>query len=109
NSRGTVRLPGARLDEVRENGTTLARAAGISTSRQDGREVVLELAAGEYRFTYPSPELVAKLRRGPTFSLADPLHAVLANPATREVLRVHAPALLTASERYLVWRLSALA
>jgi alpha-L-rhamnosidase len=52
NTTATVRLPGARLADVREGGQAVAAAAGLSGARQDGADVVVEAGAGAYRFTY---------------------------------------------------------
>ncbi len=51
NTTATVRLPGARLDAVRESGRPLEGAEGVKQACQDGDEVVIELGSGHYRFT----------------------------------------------------------
>jgi alpha-L-rhamnosidase len=52
NSRGTVRLPKARLASVSEAGKTLTDGNGITSRRQDGDVAVIELGSGQYRFAY---------------------------------------------------------
>ncbi len=52
NTRSSVRLPKAQLAEVMESGQPLSRATGITGKRQEGDSVVVETAAGQYRFTY---------------------------------------------------------
>ena len=56
NTHATVRLPEARLDAVRESGTPVAAAAGVTSARQDGDGVVVETGSGDYRFSYPIPK-----------------------------------------------------
>ena len=53
NTTATIRLPKARLAEVTEGGRTLAAADGVTASRQDGPDVVVEAGSGTYRFAYP--------------------------------------------------------
>ncbi len=53
NTTATVRLPGARLEQVREGPTSLAEANGLSDPRQDGPDVVVKAGSGTYDFTYP--------------------------------------------------------
>ena len=52
NTRGTIRLPGARLDQVREGGEPVAQAKGVRGARQDAAAVVVETGSGRYHFTY---------------------------------------------------------
>ena len=52
NTTATVRLPGARLAGVTEGGQALAAAKGLTAPRQDGPDVVVEAASGQYRFAY---------------------------------------------------------
>ncbi len=53
NTHATIRLPGARLDQVTEGTTPVAAAAGIRAARQDGDDVVVESGSGRYQFRYP--------------------------------------------------------
>jgi len=53
NATASVRLPGARLGEVREGGAPLAEAEAVSTSRQSGDDVELEIGSGRYAFRHP--------------------------------------------------------
>jgi len=62
NSSATVRLPGAVLDAVREDGRPLAQSAGVTNPRQDGDAVVAEVGAGTYHFSYPAAMLARALR-----------------------------------------------
>jgi alpha-L-rhamnosidase len=52
NTTATIRLPGARLAEVKEGGQALSAAAGLASPRQDGADVVVEAGSGAYRFAY---------------------------------------------------------
>jgi alpha-L-rhamnosidase len=54
NAHATVRLPGAALARVTEGGRPLSGAAGVTGSEQQGGDVVVEVASGEYSFRYPS-------------------------------------------------------
>ncbi|MGE0100860.1 MAG: family 78 glycoside hydrolase catalytic domain [Blastocatellales bacterium] len=47
NTRATVRLPKAKLDEVRESGNPVQ-------GRQDGETVEVRVGSGRYRFVYPA-------------------------------------------------------
>ena len=55
NTRATVRLPGAAIAGVSESGSPLGGAAGLTRSRQDGRDVVVETGSGRYQFAYTMP------------------------------------------------------
>jgi alpha-L-rhamnosidase len=52
NTTATIRLPGVRIAGVTEGGQPLASAAGLSSHRQDGPDVVVEAGSGRYRFSY---------------------------------------------------------
>ena len=52
NASATVSLPGAILERVTESGAPLGKAAGISSTRQAGDTVVVEIGSGRYRFVY---------------------------------------------------------
>ena len=54
NAHGTVVLPGARLGSVREGATAVQAAAGVTSARQLGADVTVEMGSGDYEFTYPS-------------------------------------------------------
>lgn len=54
NAHGTVVLPGARLESVREGATAVKAAAGVKSGRQQGDDVTVEVGSGDYEFTYPS-------------------------------------------------------
>ena len=53
NTTATIRLPGARLADVTEGGRVLVIGEGITATRQDGGDVVVEASSGSYRFVYP--------------------------------------------------------
>jgi alpha-L-rhamnosidase len=53
NTTATIRLPGARLADVTEGGRALAAGNGMTASRQDGPDVLVEAGSGSYRFVYP--------------------------------------------------------
>jgi alpha-L-rhamnosidase len=64
NTRATVHLPGARLEQVREGNTALTSTPGITRAIQEGDTVLLELGSGTYEFAYAAPALAARLRGG---------------------------------------------
>ncbi|HWA86034.1 MAG TPA: family 78 glycoside hydrolase catalytic domain [Opitutus sp.] len=61
NTTATVRLPGAKLSDVREDDRPLAEASGITASAQDGDAVSVETGAGVYHFAYRAPDLIRTL------------------------------------------------
>lgn len=63
NSRATVYLPGAKLNDVREGNSQLAKANGVTRSAQNGDAVVLEIGSGKYEFTYDAAALAAHVKR----------------------------------------------
>ena len=65
NTRATIRLPGARLSDVREGDRALAASLGIARPAQVGDDVVAELGSGRYVFGYMAPELAARVRATP--------------------------------------------
>jgi alpha-L-rhamnosidase len=93
NTRGTIRLPGASLDEVLEGGRPVATAPGVRRARQAGDAVLVEAGSGRYLFRYPSSELAGRLRAPGIFHVDRPLEALLAHPGARAVLERHVPAL----------------
>jgi alpha-L-rhamnosidase len=52
NTTATVRLPGAQLTRVIEDGQPLAGRPGVSGARQDGDAVVVETGSGSYTFRW---------------------------------------------------------
>jgi alpha-L-rhamnosidase len=52
NTTATVRLPSATLAAVVEGNKPLAGLAGISGAKQDGPDVVVDVASGQYVFAY---------------------------------------------------------
>lgn len=52
NTTATVRLPGAHLRDVRENGKTLESSAGVSNARQEQDAVLLDAGSGVYEIVY---------------------------------------------------------
>ena len=57
NTRATIRLPGASLEQVVESGEPLDTAAGIGVFRQSGEAVLVETGSGSYVFTYSAEKL----------------------------------------------------
>jgi hypothetical protein len=55
NTSAEVRLPDARLADVTEGGRPLAGGNGIGERRQDGRDVVVTVGSGRYRFAHATP------------------------------------------------------
>ncbi|MEP6732083.1 MAG: alpha-L-rhamnosidase C-terminal domain-containing protein, partial [bacterium] len=53
NARATIRLPAAKVGQVREGVSPLASATGVTHSAQSGDAVVLEVGSGDYSFNYP--------------------------------------------------------
>jgi alpha-L-rhamnosidase len=53
NTRATVRLPGATLASVLEGANAVTGASGVTSARQDGTAVVVEVGSGDYVFSYP--------------------------------------------------------
>jgi alpha-L-rhamnosidase len=64
NTRATVYLPGARLEHVREGGSALTSAPGVTRATQSGDTVVVEVGSGNYEFAYDAPPPAASLRSG---------------------------------------------
>jgi hypothetical protein len=54
NTRATVRLPGATLAQVTEGARAVATSVGVTSARQDGDAVVVEVGSGDYVFSYPT-------------------------------------------------------
>jgi alpha-L-rhamnosidase len=54
NSGATVRVPETRLVDVTENGRPIRAGNGIVSARQDAEDSVVEVEAGQYRFSYPN-------------------------------------------------------
>jgi alpha-L-rhamnosidase len=50
NTSASVRLPHTRLDSVTEAGQPVRGVAGVTSSRQDDKDAVLEIGSGRYRF-----------------------------------------------------------
>jgi alpha-L-rhamnosidase len=53
NARATVRLPKAQLANVTESNQALGNRNGITSARQEGSAVIVEVGSGTYRFAYP--------------------------------------------------------
>jgi alpha-L-rhamnosidase len=66
NTRATVHLPGARLEQVREGASALASASGVGRSTQTGDTVAVEVGSGSYTFAYDAPALAARVRGSPS-------------------------------------------
>jgi alpha-L-rhamnosidase len=52
NGSADVYLPAAQLDQVTESGVPLADASGCRNARQETGDVVVEIGAGDYRFSF---------------------------------------------------------
>ena len=57
NTTATVCLPGAVLDQVLENGAPVSEAEGIQDVSQDGDDVNVDVASGQYAFTFRRPDM----------------------------------------------------
>ncbi|HEX9309891.1 MAG TPA: glycoside hydrolase family 78 protein [Gemmatimonadaceae bacterium] len=64
NTSATVHLPGARVEQVRENGSALPSTSGVTRATQSGDTVVVEAGSGNYEFVYDAPALAARVRGG---------------------------------------------
>jgi len=53
NTRATVYMPAPSMAHVQEGGGPLGEAAGIRAVRQQGKDVVMEVLSGTYRWTAP--------------------------------------------------------
>jgi len=51
NTTATVRLP-AKLESVTEGGKPVQGLDGVTASRQDGDDAIIEIGSGEYRFSW---------------------------------------------------------
>ena len=58
NAGGTIRLPGAILEDVTEGDAPLTEAAGVRSALQDADAVVLQAGSGVYRFRYDTGALL---------------------------------------------------
>ncbi len=55
NTSASVRLPGARLSQVRESGRPLTSGNGLSDVADGGDAVTVRISSGKYLFAYPWP------------------------------------------------------
>jgi len=55
NAHGTVYLPGARLEDVREGSVPVSSAAGVARAEQVGDMVRVEVGSGVVRVRVPQP------------------------------------------------------
>ena len=53
NSGATVRLPRTHAADISKDGEPLRDGDGIVSAHEELDDTVIELAAGQYRFTYP--------------------------------------------------------
>jgi alpha-L-rhamnosidase len=53
NTTATIRLPKAKLADVKESGEPLKNSEAISDIHQDGDSVVMHVGSGRYSFEYP--------------------------------------------------------
>ena len=52
NTHATIRLPQARLDEVKEGASAVKDARGVTGARAEGDAVIVEVGSGKYSFAY---------------------------------------------------------
>ena len=52
NTTATVRIPSAKLESVTEGGQPIQGRDGVTSSRQAGDTVVVEVGSGQYRFAW---------------------------------------------------------
>jgi hypothetical protein len=55
NASATVYLPGRSAEHVTESGRPISHAEGVRFLRQEGSNLVLEVASGQYTFRVPQP------------------------------------------------------
>jgi len=101
NAHATVRLPDAFLDQVTESGDPLAEAQGVTSAKQEGDVVVVQVGSGQYRFAYPAANLFAQLQKSRQLSTYTPLKKLHANEAAWEILTKHLPELAEIPEMWL--------
>jgi alpha-L-rhamnosidase len=101
NAHATVRLPDASLAQVTESGVPLAEAEGVTSAKQDGAVVFVEVGSGQYRFAYPAENLFAQLQKARQLSTYTPLKKLRANEAAWEILQEHLPELAQIPEMWL--------
>ena len=53
NTAAIIRLPRARLADVKESDKSLENSEGITDIHQDRDEVVMRVGSGQYSFEYP--------------------------------------------------------
>jgi alpha-L-rhamnosidase len=53
NTTATITLPQANLQQVREGKKRIDAAASAFTSRQSGKDVIVQVGSGNYTFSYP--------------------------------------------------------
>jgi alpha-L-rhamnosidase len=59
NTKASVSIPAAALDNIRESGMALNRRAGVASASIDGDYAVVEVGAGSYHFTSTDVPVVA--------------------------------------------------
>ena len=94
NTWATVRLPLARLEAVTEQGVCLQGLAGLSNARQDGDEVVFDLASGDYAFVYVSAALAERVWASTRPSLDWTISQLLAHEGARAIVMRELPELI---------------
>jgi alpha-L-rhamnosidase len=52
NTWATVKLPGARIENVREGGRKLGETEGVSGTAQEGDRAIVRVGSGRYSFEY---------------------------------------------------------
>ncbi len=90
NTRATVRLPAASLEQVTESGGALPNTAGIERAYQDGDDVVVEVGSGQFEFAYSSDRFKG-LEKPRKLSIHTPLQTLLESEGAKAVLAKYLP------------------
>jgi alpha-L-rhamnosidase len=80
NTSASVRLPLAAGADVLESGAPLDEARGIGKVREDDEDLLLELGAGDYTFSYSSDALLHRAAQFSVFDADTPMAAILTDP-----------------------------
>jgi alpha-L-rhamnosidase len=99
NTRATVHLPDASLEQVTESGQPLAGVEGVRSAAQDGGAVVVEVGSGRYHFAYPAERLFEAMQAARRLSSNTPLSKLHANEAAWALLEEHFPEIAAELER----------
>lgn len=93
NTRATILLPRAKLEDVTENGETLQTdSRGVLNISQKDNGVEVKVGSGNYHFSYPAGELASELTV--ELNISTPVSELMANDQARSVLENYVPALV---------------